>query len=551
MKLKKEIEKLVENFFKEKTFEEKSNLTQMTIYRIIKESPYFRDRFEIMRLADIKYREVIDDNNTDELYKNKTIGFGFKEINNSPNHTNQRYSSWIFDNEYNEDFEFSFFLNEEDEKILNNTINIINKSNNFKDFCINTKKELDNNKDFLHKIKYIIKDETLFDFYLKIERVKNDENIVRKMKTKIYSSGLSYLLSKYIGFKGEKILNNKSNIKEYLEDMSEEEKENYKKAKKGHPVHKKSIVFLINEGKNENKYIDIIDEIVFKKEKIKSLLRFKNLLKIKNEKEILNKNKDNIDKILLEINKKFKILRENKNDYKSDVFHIRKGKEYLDEENFPERLFSLGNWDLDKTFGDEFNYTKFEYISMPVNYISDYFVSGNDLEDTVFAHVTGAKKDSLANLSSFSGNTDSGNEYSVKNTIKEIFKFLEKQEIKALSLDFNKDNDKEQNFFNKCLYEVLKEENYNFLVYGKNNDLTFKENFNEVFNYVFDIGYSYDQFPYNNGETKRIKKIQKEMMKEWSNNKKNEISRNELKELKEKFRDKYHKKIKKVNKWKV
>lgn len=546
MKLKKEIENFVEKKFKEKSLEYKSNLTQMTIYRIIKESPYFRDRFEIMRLADVKYKAYKGDTNNDELYKNKTIGFGFKEINNSPNHTNQRHSSWIFDNDYGDDFKFSFYLNEEDEKILNNAIDIINKSNNFKDFCVNTKKELENNKNFLHKIKYMFNDDTIFDFYLKIERVKNDENIVKKMKTRIYSSGLSYSLDKYIRFEEQKILNSQDNIEEYLKEMSEEEKECYEKAKKGHPIHKKSIVFLINESKNENKYIDIIDEIVFKKEKIKSLLRFKNLLKIKNEKEILNKNKDDIDEILLEINKKFKILSEYKNDYKSDVFHIRKSKEYLDEENFPERFFSLGNWDLDKTFGDEFNYTKFEYISTPVRYISDYFVSGNDLEDTVFAHITGAKKDSLANLSAFSGNTDNGNEYNIKNTIKEIFKFLEKQEIKALSLDFNKDNEKEKNFFNKCLYEVLKEENYNFLVYGKNNDLTFEKKFNEVFNYVFDINYSYQEFPYSNSEAKRIKKIQKEMMNEWDNNKENEIA-----ELKEKFNEKYNKKIKRLKNGKL
>lgn len=564
MKIKNDIINIIEKQFKDKSNIEKSDILNLSLYKLMKESKYFEDRYDDIRL--VKLKKI---NSSDEL-----ITFGLKSLNNIKNHTNHMLSNWEYNYDYlfkleknsiknldNEDFSLffeknydtsnlntSYLLNDKDEILLNKVLEIISKSNDFYEFFNNSIKEIEQDPEFLYKIKYLYKENNVFDLIsLFIENNDNLEKYNIEKKTKIsiyYGSGFRHIMEKYLS-KDQLLLLFDDNEKVKID------KNDLLLAENGHPYYSKKVNYIIHKSRKNKIDIkkEVINKNVYSKIRLLSKIIFQQIKKNKNEDNVLEKYNKEIDVILNIIKKKYQIL-ESKKTNKAIITHLDNSNKNLDINDFPKQNWSLDDWNLDKALIKSYCYTDISYcLTKSSNNISNYFIVTNELEDIVFADIKNVCKNGNARLISFSGVDYLENKEIIKNTVIHIFDWLESKKISSLKLDFadnkSRNIDCKENLFNICIKEVFNEKKYNFLIFGENSDLTFGE-FNKLFNSIFDLNYEYKNINLNKKNIENINKIQKEMMKDYNDNYNNKfLSYNEINKIKEEYIKKYITKDKK------
>lgn len=433
--------------------EEKINLPFVIMYYIAKNAPYFENRYEILRLAEV----------SDVDFQN-TISFGHMELNEIKMYTNNRSNSFIFKDDWGES-DRKFMLTNKDIQLLKSAQKLLNESNNIDELIKKTEMVLEINNEFLHHYNYIMREKIDLlgynekDIFNIIKEYLDDNwydnhDIEKKYNTRIYKKSYQDIKEIDNNYNIKEILRDKNKIKSSIENYIKENNININNLTLEEKK-KPEIIIYKNRKKELSEIKKILyDQLIFKKKKFESKMLIKNKLESQNENQLINKYKKEIINIYNELKKENPILENNISKYKTKLHSKEKNQNFNLKKELPKENWYIANWDKDKGIGG-FEYSKQEYIENEVEYSSKFISISNELETVSFIKFY-PNENNLLKLSVLDCIKEDPE--IVVLAFKEIKKYAKRNKIKLILIDFINNHDNGYNFRKKPFLDLIKKD---------------------------------------------------------------------------------------------
>lgn len=358
--------------------QEKIDLPYLIMYYISKVAPYFEDRYDILRLAEV-----------DDFDFNNKLSFGHLKVNSMRMHTNQHSESFII-GDYKGQTNKEYMINDHDIDVLKSAYNAIEKSKDLDELVINIELLTLENKEFLYHYMYMIRDkqeilgnrstDIITDIvgYLNKDKNQNDE-LEFKYRTKIYFDTFYDKVESNLPYYIKEAIKHPFKI-DLIEKHLNEDKINKVKL----DPNNLEVILVENRKKTKTELKKILyNKLYFRQNKFSTKMIINNKLESLNENVMLKRYKKEIKDVYSNIKTKYPLLLDTNEKYNL-IYHKKEEEESFNmTKNIPIEQWCLDYWDKDKSLAG-YEYSSAYSIEEKTKYESNYIYVNNSLENVAF-----------------------------------------------------------------------------------------------------------------------------------------------------------------------